>query len=316
MHFPFPLFVPLFLTVSCSSCNATPSSAQVSEEGEEGAANPTSEKVLIGSSSSESAVELDYTRADSLRVVELLKLRQPSDETSDVLFIARQFLGVPYVGATLEKPGEERLVVNLRQLDCTTFVETVCALVMTRRSGSVSFADYCEHLRNLRYRDGHCAVLSRLHYFSWWTADKVKRGFMTPVSFPESLLEKHRFVVSYMSDHPDSYPFLKNRPERTDSIRLMEHETPAEGVMLPQRHTGLSASRLKGIADGDVIGVVTSKAGLDYAHVGFAVWGKDGKLHLLHASSQFHKVLETPETLQAYLTRRSSFLGICAWRLK
>ena len=139
---------------------------------------------------------------------------------------------------------------------------------------------------------------------------------MTPVSFPESLLEKHRFVVSYMSDHPDSYPFLKNRPERTDSIRLMEHETPAEGVMLPQRHTGLSASRLKGIADGDVIGVVTSKAGLDYAHVGFAVWGKDGKLHLLHASSQFHKVLETPETLQAYLTRRSSFLGICAWRLK
>ena len=188
MHFPFPLFVSLFLTVSCSSCNATPSSAYASEGGEEGAANSTSEKVLIGSSSSESAVELDYTRADSLRVVELLKLRQPSDETSDVLFIARQFLGVPYVGATLEKPGEERLVVNLRQLDCTTFVETVCALVMTRRSGSVSFADYCEHLRNLRYRDGHCAVLSRLHYFSWWTADKVKRGFMTPVSFPESLL--------------------------------------------------------------------------------------------------------------------------------
>ncbi|MGM9694266.1 MAG: N-acetylmuramoyl-L-alanine amidase-like domain-containing protein [Alloprevotella sp.] len=302
----------LCLMCSCSSGKAARPSAHEAEDSSVCVTDSSAETSV----SNENAVEIDYTRADSLRVVELLKLQQPSDETSDVLFIARQFLGTPYVGATLEKPGEERLVVNLRQLDCTTFVETVCALVQTRRDGSVSFADYCAHLRNLRYRDGRCAILSRLHYFSWWTADKVERGLMTPVRFPESLVEKHRFVVSYMSDHPDAYPFLKNNPERTDSIRLMERETPADGIMLPQRHTALSALKLKSIADGDVIGVITTKAGLDYAHVGFAVWGKDGKLHLLHASSQFHKVLETSETLHDYLTRRSSFLGIGAWRLK
>ena len=58
-----------------------------------------------------------YAAEDSVRVEQLL---QADCGENDVLFFARQFLGTPYVAHTLEVSDPERLVVNLRQLDCTT----------------------------------------------------------------------------------------------------------------------------------------------------------------------------------------------------
>lgn len=40
------------------------------------------------------------------------------------------FIGKPYVASTLEKEGEEQLVINLLEVDCTTFVEYVTSLVI------------------------------------------------------------------------------------------------------------------------------------------------------------------------------------------
>ena len=68
-----------------------------------------------------------YTQADSARVEALLR-ENPGE--NDVLFYARKFIGVPYVAATLEKSDPEQLVVNLRQMDCTTLVETTLALTL------------------------------------------------------------------------------------------------------------------------------------------------------------------------------------------
>src|SRR5512146_1310284 len=42
--------------------------------------------------------------------------------------VGSSFIGTPYLPNALEQPGEEHLVVNLRGLDCVTFVENTLAL--------------------------------------------------------------------------------------------------------------------------------------------------------------------------------------------
>ena len=72
-----------------------------------------------------------YTRQDSLKAVQLTKnaASQPSG-TNLIIYIAEQLKGIPYVAHTLEPNNNERLIINLRQLDCTTFVEQVSALYL------------------------------------------------------------------------------------------------------------------------------------------------------------------------------------------
>src|SRR5262245_28987701 len=48
---------------------------------------------------------------------------------SAIARMGETFVGATYRPATLEVPGPERVVVNLRELDCVTFVENMIALV-------------------------------------------------------------------------------------------------------------------------------------------------------------------------------------------
>ena len=60
---------------------------------------------------------------------------QPETTTTGdlVLRAGRYFLGAPYAAHTLEAPGPEALVVNLRAFDCFTLVESCCALALLAR---------------------------------------------------------------------------------------------------------------------------------------------------------------------------------------
>ena len=70
-----------------------------------------------------------YTKADSIKVMQLLnKGKKLAKDKNLILFYARQLVGIPYVAQTLEINKEEQLIVNLHQLDCTTYVENVLAL--------------------------------------------------------------------------------------------------------------------------------------------------------------------------------------------
>ena len=64
------------------------------------------------------------------------------------------------------------------------------------------------------------------------------------------------------------------------------------------------------IQDGDILAIVTRKQGLDTSHIGFALWGKDGKLHLLNASQIHKKVVLEPMTLFDYMGKHPTQLGI------
>ncbi len=258
-----------------------------------------------------------YTTADSARVVALLAERIGKGE-NDVLHYARQFKGVPYVASTLEGYDPERLVVKLDGLDCTTLVETSLALALTRREGGKTFADYCRNLMRLRYRGGKMnGYLSRLHYFTWWMHDNLDKGLIEPVEDSRHFTATIKVDNHYMSAHPEKYAHLKGHPERVDSIRRMERRTNGpDGHYLPAALMGLSRKELSVIHDGDLIAIVTRKDGIDYSHLGFAVWGHDGLLHLLNASSIHHKVVEEPKTLRQYLREHPSSIGIRVMRLK
>ena len=256
-----------------------------------------------------------YTQADSALVVKLLRMNTGQN---DVLFYARQLKGTPYVASTLEVADPEQLVVNLRQLDGTTLVETTLALTLTKRQHSDSFADYCRNLLRLRYFDGHMnGYLSRLHYFSWWMHNNQDMGLIDEVKLPQQYTTFINVQNYYMSVHPDKYKFLKAHPEWVDSIAALEKRyNGPDGRYLTQANTRLPHSKLSNVADGDIVAIVTRKAGIDYSHLGFAVWGKDGLLHLLNASSIHHKVVEEPKTLYQYLKEHPSSIGIRLWRLR
>lgn len=308
MKFISTLLLVSSLTLSCNS--APRSSAQVPS-----IQNDTVQKQVANAENDSLLKYAVYTKADSAQVVRFLKMDAGKD---DVLFYARQFIGVPYVAATLEKCDPERLVVNLQQLDCTTLVETTLALALTKRQGSDSFTDYCHNLMRLRYWNGKMnGYLSRLHYFTWWMHDNIAKDLVTEVQDNANFTATINVQNHYMSKHPDKYKYLNAHKEWVDSIAHMEQRyNGIDGRYLPEEKTALSKKQLSKIENGDIVAIVTKKDGIDYSHLGFVVWERDGKLHLLNASSIHHKVVEEPKTLRQYLKEHPSSIGIRLLRLK
>lgn len=261
-----------------------------------------------------SAEAVTYTKEDSIRVVQLLqKGKSQSAIKNLVLYYAHQFLGIPYVGHTLEVNKKEELVVNLRELDCTTFVETATALALTAKHGGTTWDDYLHWLQTIRYNkgklDGYC---SRNHYFSQWITSNSQLGLVeeqTTTTYPFTATQQ--LQLNFMSQHPDYYAMLKDNPE--DVKKIAQLEKAASGVKvryIPSSLLNESEAKLKYVKDGDILALVTNKSGLDVSHVGFAEWGKDGKLHLLNASSIHKKVVLEPMTLYQYAKKHPTMLGI------
>ena len=246
-----------------------------------------------------------YQPSDSVKICQLL--RQANRETT-VLWLARQFMNIPYVAHTLEVNDDERLVVNTRQLDCTTLIETVTALKLCAQQGKRTFADYLAALRLLRYRQGRMAGYpSRLHYFTDWIRDKAKMQLVTDIQQPNPPFSAVQTVnVDYMSTHPTAYKALKANPALVPEIRASEQSlTGLKVSYIPKRSLRNNALLRKVIKDGDILAITCNKKGLDIAHLGFAVWRSNG-LHLLNASMLHKKVVEEPMTLYQYMQKHNA----------
>ena len=68
--------------------------------------------------------------------------------------IGQSFLGTPYVANTLDDSGNEALVINLRELDCTTFVENVLVLSQLAQTDKLTWGNYPKMLEHVRYLNG------------------------------------------------------------------------------------------------------------------------------------------------------------------
>ena len=135
-------------------------------------------------------------------------------EANPMLANAQTFIDVPYVAHTLETDGEEDLVINCDEVDCTTFVEYVLALSLPSASGNkMSESDFAANLQRIRYREGKIdGYTSRLHYTSDWINNGVRGGFMEDVTAANSPYTQ-KLSLSYMSSHPELYRHLSNSPE-------------------------------------------------------------------------------------------------------
>ena len=256
-----------------------------------------------------------YSAADSV-FVETALSKAPAD--AGEIYFANLFLGRPYVAHTLEVNDSEQLVVNTRQLDCTTLVENVAALVLCSRSGERSFKAFREKLIRLRYRDGVLTdYTSRLHYFSDWIDDKSAMGLVSEVQAPQTVFTAVQTLdINFMSTHTKAYKALAGHPAFVPVIASQEKKlTGKKYRFIPKDKVVDSKALRQAVHDGDIIAITCSKPGLDIAHLGFAVWRKDG-LHLLNASQLHKKVVLEPMTLGEYLKKHPTHTGIRVVRCK
>jgi len=253
--------------------------------------------------------QISYLPEDKVIFNRFLQYSRQGDRS--MIHTARFFINTPYVGGTLEGDSEEQLRVNLRELDCVTFVENVIALHLMLQSDRHTFANFCTILQRIRYRNGAIdGYLSRLHYFSEWLDNNRQKGIITLPAISGC----HGFTpgVSYMSTHCDAYPALKAHPDWCRQMSVIEKNiNDLSFCYIPKEQVKDLETNLK---TGDIIAITTHTSGLDIAHTGLALL-QNGRVHLLHASSEAKKVVVSEEPLHDYLARLKNNSGILTGRL-
>lgn len=271
------------------------------------------ESSAIPSDKKDAGYNISCTDRDKSEVNDILKKFSVEKKSPSTLIvaIARELRGKPYVAKTLENDSTENLVINLRQLDCTTYVENVLAIYECLKNDRCTFEDFYGYLRRIRYVNGEVSYPSRQHYFTEWIAENTKDGYVKEVSLPNPPFTAIQHLkINFMSTHTKLYPMLKANPDMVSPIRDTEKRLSGnEYPYIPK--TAISNSKLmrSTVHDGDIIAITTSKEGLDTSHIGIAVWHKDG-LHMLNASQIHKKVVEEPMTLYQYMQKHPSQTGI------
>lgn len=224
-----------------------------------------------------------------------------------IINTGKEFLNTPYIAHTLEVNPKEKLAINFRELDCTTFLETCLCMAHTIKSDSANLETYKKTLQLIRYRDGILTdYCSRLHYFTDWIYNKQNSGLIENLTTDAGGI-KFPINVSFMSTHPDKYKMLKGNNDFILRMAIIEAEiNQREYTYIPKNQL---ANAEKYISSGDIIAITTNMNGLDISHVGYAIW-LGSKLHFMHESSGAKKALITSETLVEYLNNIKHHTGI------
>jgi len=257
-----------------------------------------------------------YKTQDRVICEKLLKLglernwaSKPMNEL--VLLVGKHFLGTRYMYKTLETKGPEDLVINLRRMDCFTFLENTVVLAKTIKNRKTSFEDFAAALQETRYRSGEISgYASRLHYFCDWLHNSEQKGFVRDIT-RELGGEPFAKVMNFMTKNRGKYPALRHDDSYLQMQDIESRISDQCRDYIPKRTLRDCEQR---IHDGDLIAITTTIDGLDVVHVGLATFvGK--RLHLLHASATDRKVVITPRTLYGYLAGRKVRSGVVVARV-
>ncbi len=253
----------------------------------------------------------DTTRINNM-LIDVLAARPASPGDAVVMF-ADYFIDTPYVGGTLE--GEpEALRVNLDELDCTTFAETLMALAATVTEKRSSWRDFTYNLRNIRYRDGKInGYPSRLHYIADWAVDNIHRGNFKDVTtqFPHfGYVVK---TIDFMSANASKYPALA---DSANFAQIKRVEIPYRRHRFPYLKTrDLALKDVKAeFRDGDVVAFTSTVNNLDVSHMG-VIKVRDGEPYVIHASSSAGKVVMSDVPIDKFVKRNRNFTGVRVFRL-
>jgi len=185
-------------------------------------------------------------------------------------FISAALRGTRYQGYTLVggPTRPEKFVVRDDAFDCVTFCETVLAAAIAGDRG-----EFDSVLRTIRYHDGVVTWRERNHYFFEWCQHNVENKTCRPLIVPGSVqIEKTVY-------------WQKELGKRQFSMTVIPRSAfLANKTML---------------ASGDIVGFITQRPNLDYFHVGFIAFGKNGELLLRHASQSRRQVLD--ERMEPFL---------------
>jgi hypothetical protein len=291
------LLLPIILLFSCKGPAATTDSG--------------------GSESTISSLSITTTSADSMVFDEIMRrflvpLASTAPLNHRIIEAGRAFLGTPYVASTLEAEGDEKLIVNLKGVDCTTFVEYATAMAITSQNGDIRFIDFARELAELRYRNGIIdGYTSRLHYFTDWLKVNERRGYVTIISdeIGNADMEKG---INFMTSNPQYYRQLQENPSYIEIMAGIE--SSMYGYEMRYITKDVIEEKASLIHDGDIIAFVTTIKGLDVSHTGLALH-QNGKLHFMHASLGAKEVEITSMPLSVYLQGLKNVSGILVARV-
>lgn len=225
---------------------------------------------------------------------------------------AQFFIGKPYVASTLEQSEEERLVINLEEFDCTTFVETCVALTLMVKSDDLSFENFSQKLQNIRYKNGVIdGYSSRLHYMTSWVADNCSKGILCNITKElggTSINKK----INYMSTHWQQYPKLKNDKSEIHNIQKIESDIDSGVYQVIPKNRIVSICDV--IQSGDIVIFATRIEGLDYSHLGIVAKDQDMP-RMIHASSVSKKVIAENRSIQTYCNASRNCVGVTLLRI-
>ncbi|MDE6198905.1 MAG: DUF1460 domain-containing protein [Muribaculaceae bacterium] len=230
-----------------------------------------------------------------------------------VASLAKDFIDLPYVAGTLEAE-DERLTVNLDEVDCTTLIDNVVTLAVTAGEHRTSWRDFVYNLERLRYRGGEMkGYPSRLHYISDWIVDNTHRGNFEEVTNRCDLATYEIKTIDFMSANRSLYPALA---DSATFAKIKEAEIGYRSHRFPIIKTSRVAKAAKTfLRTGDIIALCTGKKGLDVSHMGILFINDKNIPYLLHASSKAGKVILDTTPLDRYLTT-NRLTGIRVIRLK
>lgn len=228
-----------------------------------------------------------------------------------VVEMGKTFVGTPYVASALEVPGTERLVVNMRGLDCVSFYENALVLARCIKLGTTSFDDYQAQLQFIRYRDGKIdGYPSRLHYTSDYIDDNARRGTWQDVtrSLGGVVFENR---VGFMSAHPEAYRQLK------DNDAFRQRIAAQEAAINARTRYFIPKDKVEGVIDqlrnGDILGTTTNAPGLDTSHTGIVIKDR-GVTRFMHAPLAGKQVQISDHPLHVYLAANRGQTGIMVVR--
>lgn len=260
--------------------------------------------------------EIIYSKSDSLIYESYIaKFKCRKDQPINTLLTETGlfFLGKPYVASTLESSDKEKLIINLREFDCMTFIENCVALSKVVKSGNFSFSNYCVVLASIRYRKGKIdGYTSRLHYMSDWIYENENSGILTDVTGSLGG-EKRSKRINYMTANSSLYKHLKTNPEDIQKLKEVE-----ENINNREHDSVIDLKNIinarNGIENGDLIVFATNMQGLDYSHIAIA-YKENNKLQFIHASSRYKKIIIDKQSLANYCQGLKSCNGITVLRI-
>lgn len=256
-----------------------------------------------------------YVVSDSKETV-LKALKADYSSTQYELYVEsmlKEFENVPYGGGSQGCPQAHTLV-NVRQMDCMTFVENFWALAFTRHlvaqmkvkpSDEDAFAMYVQNLNAIRYYEGkNIRNEDRIQYLTSGFIQLEKAGVLTAVGKEtgKPLTKK----INYVSANRAKFGGFTDWTFIQSKEREMSEYT---------YHT-FTKSDLDDYAkvarNGDLVGLVTTVSGLDVSHCG-VITIRNGKVYMTHASS-VKKHLVVAQDLNEYLSNRTTISGIVVYR--